>query len=279
MKTKSKVVVVKKHRTNFYTALSSREIEVSFVPLSQSLNNTETMHADIVLLDCGYDSGEGLAWFRKFKKLKSDVPVIFITNVKSYDVVKKAYSLGVRDYFAKPVSISELQRLITELLTLKRNSHEKRTALPCTYDEDTFAHDCKMVNAMLSDIPERIVCVVHYIEENLSRTLNLDELAQIAHLSKYYFVKMFKQMTGFSPLEYTTILKIHRAKHLLTEEDIPVSIIAEEVGYRDLRNFDRCFKRHTGYSPVSYRKVFSGNSSLHHTNNKQYLPKKEQSSP
>jgi AraC-like DNA-binding protein/CheY-like chemotaxis protein len=255
MNDKSIVVVAKEHSNNFYSALPSDERSVSVVPFKQSIDAIHKKNADIVLLDCGHDGENGLEWLTEFKNLRKDAPVIFITNVKSHDIVMNAYKLGVRDYFTKPVSISELYRIITELLSLKRSTNEKRRSLPCKPANG----NCKMRNNMISDIPTELARAVHYIDENISNSLNLSDISRQANLSKYHFARSFKKMTGFSPLEFAGILKMHRAKKLLQDINFPVSLVAEEVGYDDLRNFDRRFKQYTGFTPSMYRKSFSDN--------------------
>jgi len=250
---KSIVVVTNRRLNNFYTALATGETSVSVLPLSGSLDGIQKTETDIVLIDCDHDGQIGLQWLTEFKKVKKDVPVIFITNVKSHDIVMNAYKLGVRDYFTKPVSTSEIHRVIINLLSLKKTSTERRMSLHCV----PAGVDCKMTNFMISEIPSNITCAVHYIEDNLSTSLSLDDIARKANLSKYHFIRIFKGLTGFSPLEYAIVLRMHRAKKLLTEKDLPISIVAEEVGYVDLRNFDRRFKKHTGLTPSSYRKTYA----------------------
>jgi len=247
---KSIVVVSPGYRNNFYSALSSNGTRISVVPFTHSKEVIQKNGVDVVLLDCGNDGETGLSWLTEFKKAQKDVPVIFITGIRSHDIVVRAYKLGIRDYFTKPVSISELNRTVTELLTFKNTSRETRKSLSCAYDHE----NCKLTNALSSDIPSSLICAVHYIENNLSRSLTLHEIAQQANLSKYHFTRLFKRLTGFSPLEYAIILKMHKAKKLLMEKDLPISLVAEDVGYFDLRNFDRRFKEHTGLTPSTYRK-------------------------
>jgi len=246
---KSLVVISKEQENNFYSSLSSENTRVSLVPFSYSKEFFQKKNPDIVLLDCGHDNESGLGWLNEFKKEKKDVPVIFITSVKSHDTVMRAYKLGVRDYFIKPVSMSELNRVITDLHSLKCQSREKRKTLPCVPPKI----DCKMTNIMTSDIPTKIACIVHYIEENISKPFNLANIASQANLSKFHFARIFKKLTGFSPLEFVIIMKMHKAKKLLMEKELPISVVAEEVGYLDLRNFNRCFKKHTGITPAAYR--------------------------
>lgn len=253
VKEKSIVVISRKHLHNFYSFLSGEGTKVYAMPFTRSFAGIHKINADIVLLDCGNDGADGLQWLTEFKKVRKNTPVIFITSVRSHDIVMSAYKLGVRDYFTKPVSISELNRIITALMSLKKISSEKRISLPCK----PALVNCKLTNIMMSDIPANIACAVHYIEENLSKSLTLSEIAEQANLSKYHFTRIFKSLTGFSPLEYVIILRMHKAKKLLEENELHILGIAEEVGYLDLRNFDRRFKQHTGLTPSLYRKKFS----------------------
>jgi YesN/AraC family two-component response regulator len=252
---KSIVIIAKDHLNDFYSSLSIDGTSVSVLPFTRPIDTVHNKRADIVLLDCGHDGETGLKWLTEFKKSKNNVPVIFVTSLKSHDVVINAYKLGVRDYFTKPVSISELNRTVTELLTLRRTSRETRKSLSCSNNHE----NCKMTNALSSDIPTQLLCAVHYIENHLSRTLNLHDIARQANMSKYHFTRIFKRLTGFSPLEFAIILKMHNAKKLLLKRNLSISEVAEEVGYLDLRNFDRRFKEHTGFTPSAYRK-----SSLNH---------------
>jgi YesN/AraC family two-component response regulator len=255
MNHKSIVAVTKDHLNDFYSALSTDETRVSVIPFTQSMDAIRKKNADIVLLDCGHDGVNGLEWLNEFKKSRTDAPVIFITSVKSHDIVMNAYKLGIRDYFTKPVSISELRRIIMELLSLKMSSREKRSALPCKPP----GINCKMKNFIISDIPVNIVCAVHYIEENLSSELSLSKIASHANLSKYHFSRTFKRLTGFSPMEFVVILKMNKAKKLFTEKNLSISKVAEQIGYLDLRNFERRFKKHTGLTPSLFKKSFINN--------------------
>jgi YesN/AraC family two-component response regulator len=243
-------VVSPEYGNNFYSALSGNGTKISVVPFTHSKEVIHKNGVDVVLLDCCNDGETGLSWLTEFKKVKKTVPVIFITGVKSHDLVVRAYKLGVRDYFTKPVSISELNRTVTKLLSFKNTWRETRKSLSCHSDYE----NCKLTNALRSDIPSSLLCAVHYIENNLEQSLTLHEIAQQANLSKYHFTRLFKRLTGFSPLEFAIILKMHKAKKLLMKKDLPITLVAEDVGYFDLRNFDRRFKEHTGLTPSSYRK-------------------------
>lgn len=94
-----------------------------------------------------------------------------------------------------------------------------------------------------------------FIREHYQSPITLDDMTREIHLSKYYFVKLFRQYAGMTPYEYLLNYRIDRAKSLLRNTDSPVSRIAEEVGFFNENNFIRQFKAITGYTPLSYRKT------------------------
>jgi AraC family transcriptional regulator of arabinose operon len=97
-----------------------------------------------------------------------------------------------------------------------------------------------------------------YMTANLHRELELGELAQQAHLSKYHFSKRYKELTGYSPIQHFIHLKMERACYLLDITSKTISNLALELGYDDPHYFSRLFKKVTGLSPRDYRKLEKG---------------------
>ena len=98
--------------------------------------------------------------------------------------------------------------------------------------------------------------IVSFIEENPADTHNLQELAEKAHLSPNYFIRKFKERTGFTPIQYSTFIKIQRAKSLLENSMKNVFQIMNEVGFDDPAYFSKLFKLHTGCSPKRFRQIY-----------------------
>jgi AraC-like DNA-binding protein len=94
-----------------------------------------------------------------------------------------------------------------------------------------------------------------YIDERLEETLTLDRIAAHVNLSPAYLCRLFKQATGYSPMEYTIKQRINRAKDLLQRTDIPIGTIAYQAGYTDAGYFGRTFRQQTGMSPSAYRRM------------------------
>ncbi len=89
----------------------------------------------------------------------------------------------------------------------------------------------------------------HYNQPRIS----LDEIAEQANLSKFYFIKKFNEYMNTSPIEYLTKLRIERAFILLRDTDITVKEIACQVGYSDPNYFNKVFRKIVGTSPGRFR--------------------------
>lgn len=94
---------------------------------------------------------------------------------------------------------------------------------------------------------------ISYMEEHYSGNIKLDELATVALLSPGYFSTLFKKYTGMNVSEYIQKLRIEEACRLLQETQKKVIDIAGEIGYRDVKYFNKIFKRITGSTPSEYR--------------------------
>jgi AraC-like DNA-binding protein len=93
-----------------------------------------------------------------------------------------------------------------------------------------------------------------------SEPLSLDELADSAILSKFYFSRVFRSVTGISPGRFLTAIRLFKAKNLLLETSSSVTDIAYHVGYNSLGTFTSRFARSVGISPGRYRAMSSANT-------------------
>jgi AraC-like DNA-binding protein len=89
---------------------------------------------------------------------------------------------------------------------------------------------------------------------NLTKQMSLKELAEEASMSKYHLCRGFKKTVGMSPMQFLTAMRVERAKKLLEESSLNVTLIALEVGFNDLSNFIEHFKKIVGSTPTAYKK-------------------------
>ena len=92
------------------------------------------------------------------------------------------------------------------------------------------------------------------LRKNYQKELCLADLLAEAHMSKSYFLRLFRRYMGTTPYNYLVNFRITQAKELLVLTDHSVSEIAQEVGFGDASNFSTRFAKATGQSPLQYRK-------------------------
>ncbi|BBW97752.1 helix-turn-helix domain-containing protein [Geobacillus icigianus] len=93
-----------------------------------------------------------------------------------------------------------------------------------------------------------------YIDRRYAEPLTLEEVAEQAGMSPYYFSKLFKEQFGITFIDYVTNVRIERAKEALARTDLSLKEICFSIGYNDPNYFSRVFKKQTGLSPSEYRK-------------------------
>lgn len=106
-------------------------------------------------------------------------------------------------------------------------------------------------------IKENIVAIqklVEWANENPEKLPSATEASQSIGYERSYLSKLFKRKTGSTYRKYTTILKMGFAALKLRNTEIPVSKIAEELGYSDSVAFTHAFTHACGCSPTAYRK-------------------------
>lgn len=102
--------------------------------------------------------------------------------------------------------------------------------------------------------PSKECAVVRrYIENHFKESLTLDNLAAVAHVSKYYLAHAFSREYGTSPINYVLSCRIQESLHLLSETHMSLSQIAGILGFSSPSYFSQSFRRIKGLSPKAYR--------------------------
>lgn len=77
---------------------------------------------------------------------------------------------------------------------------------------------------------------------------------KIRNISPWYFARAFKHTTGLPPHRYQLMVRINCAKDLLSQTRLPITKIAERVGYGSSQTLARAFRNEVGTSPLEYRR-------------------------
>jgi len=140
---------------------------------------------------------------------------------------------------------SPINRLYAETLTQAFVLHLLKHY--CAYKQQPQIYKKRLSPTLLNQI-------IDYMNDNISDSLGLDELAGLTGLSTYYFIRLFKQSTGKSPHQYLVGLRMQKAKVLLSSTNTSVIDIAYTSGYASPSSFAYVFKQSFGVSPSQYRR-------------------------
>ncbi len=108
---------------------------------------------------------------------------------------------------------------------------------------------------LLSQNDSVLVPVTDYIKANYAEALTVETLADIVHLSKSYFMGLFRKIYGMSAIAYVHHVRIEAVCELLKHTDESITEIAIRCGYPSVANFNRHFKKEVGMTPGEYRKI------------------------
>jgi AraC-like DNA-binding protein len=92
-----------------------------------------------------------------------------------------------------------------------------------------------------------------FIDECFDQPIDLTLMARRAELSRFHFVRAFRQEFQQTPYRYLREQRIERAKQLLAAGNLSVTDVCFEVGFESLGSFSTLFRRLVGQPPASYR--------------------------
>lgn len=105
---------------------------------------------------------------------------------------------------------------------------------------------------------KRMAQVMSFILAQSHRNVELQEVADVAIMTKEAFCRFFKERTGKTFTEYLNQIRIQQACKLLLETDLSISQIAFQVGFQNLSYFNRTFRKLGGSTPKVYRSKLLG---------------------
>lgn len=98
--------------------------------------------------------------------------------------------------------------------------------------------------------------IKEYIDRHYMEPITLQSMGEALHISPYYLSHVFKQMSGYSPVQYLLRRRIGEAQTLLITTDLSITRIAEMVGYDTQSYFNLQFTKNVGMPPNKYRQNY-----------------------
>ena len=163
---------------------------------------------------------------------------------------------GTAPWFREAVlhdeGLAQQLRLLFDLLEQPSNTLLKQTLFLSTIAwliskySQTKQHDTDLSNAK-----QRILNIKELMASMPEQEFSLIELAEMANLSQWHFLRQFKKYTGLPPHAWLIQFRLHRAKQLLKRGE-NIALVADLCGFSDQSHFNRHFKKAMGVTPLQY---------------------------
>lgn len=160
-----------------------------------------------------------------------------------------ASTAAVQIYADEPGIVADIEELYTHRLPVSEMRHVQNQII---FHQLIYRILERQNTELESDEQPSMERSIAYLEHHFAEKITREQLAKAAGVSTSHFSVLFKQHTGFSPSEYLSRLRVHRAKELLISGSGTLREIALKVGYKDEFYLSRRFKQHTGISPSDF---------------------------
>jgi len=198
---------------------------------------------DIIISDIMMPQMNGYEMVKRLKKdiRTSHIPVIFLTAKVDMESRLEGLEYGAEAYLTKPFHQQELFIRIRKLLEIRQQLYQRynsavdipETKNPAIYKEDTFMLKLREI-------------LVHNLD---NEEYGIGEICREIGVSRAQLYRKFNALTNISVGRYIKLLRLNKAKELLTNEDFNVSEVAFRVGFKNLSHFSTSFYKEFGYRP------------------------------
>ena len=106
--------------------------------------------------------------------------------------------------------------------------------------------------------PQQVRLVTDYIDAHLSERPRISDLAALVQLTRYYFIRSFKQAVGMPPHQFMIARRVERAKEMLANQEQTIASVAERTGFGTSLQLARAFRRVVGTIPSEFRRHLPG---------------------
>ena len=217
---------------------------------TQAVDEMKTQNIDVVLCDIEMPGESGLELIRWIRDNCPDTECIILSCHDEFDYARQAVKLDCMEYVLKPVRYDYL----TEVLR-KASASVKERRQHQTLEDYGKLYIRNMSPPQQNSSADIVSAVTDYIDAHLRDDLNVTVLARMAYVSPDHLTRVFKKKKGLTVSDYIKQRRMIVAKHLLADQRMTITMVADMVGYSNYSYFIEQFKKFTGMTPKAYQKM------------------------
>jgi AraC-like DNA-binding protein len=217
------------------------EVFINVNSVEAAIAHIESDCPNIVLIDINLNRTKDGIELGRYLLEKNCCPYLYITSYVDSSTLDRVKETRPNGYIVKPFKASDL---VSNIAIILNNYSYKKIDLHNKLDEP------------VETAPYRLKQVVQYINENIDKKLEIDELVELTEWRRHHFVKLFIKYLAVAPYQYILSRKIEKSKSLLKDTNIPINQIAFELGFKSYSNFCNAFKKKNNEVPLDYRKKY-----------------------
>lgn len=204
------------------------------------------------------------------KKLRADstlnhIPIIALTANTSEQERISCIEAGADAVLVKPFNSTELKLIANHLIKQHRAISER-----FIYDTENDEMD-DSVKSLSKEDKEFIHKLIEIIQAQMAKDdIDMEHIAAALSLSRKQLRTRVMQLTGLNPVAYVLQVRLNCARHMIVNEDIALTTVANKCGFQNLSHFSKAFKQQFGISPLQFRK-----SSEHFRGQREQKPRRK----
>ena len=213
----------------------------------EALEWLDSNQANLLITDIRMPEIGGLELVEKLGSLAHPPVVIIISGHPEFDYAQRALQFGVVEYLLKPLDKVKLVEAVEK--GLQREQEMNRIVRMEKLVDVKLMETAQEEKTYSAQVREAL----QFVDSHLGEAITMREVAEHIHTNASYFSVLFKEQTGLTFSDYLTRRRIQRAKELLTNTQLSIADIAEQVGYQTAKYFVKVFRSHENLSPSQYR--------------------------
>ncbi len=219
-----------------------------------------------------YVTGQGTTTFNKdTETYKSNTfcivtPETLHSEFSEFETNTKFLGFTVEDTDIKPISnlyFDKSKKVLGLLESIENEYEEKKLHYKLKIKlliMEILIEISRMENKNDTEASNEFANIINYIDDNITKEIDLKKLAKDYHMSYDRFRHIFKEIVGASPNRYITMGRLKKSITLLKSTELTITEIAMESGFTDAARYSVVFKRTFGSTPQAYRSSFAKSS-------------------